>query len=128
VTYLIPSRYFLAALRAIILKGVGLSAVWDQFLYLTAFSVLSLGLSASRLARGERERTTPRKRFFSRSRESSQGGEGYPLADPRGGGGTLRGEPFELVPGAGEREGIPEHSRREDLQKSGEEPINRGGA
>jgi drug efflux transport system permease protein len=150
VTYLIPSRYFLAALRAIILKGVGLSAVWDQFLYLTAFSVLSLGLSASRLARGERERTTPRKRFFSRSRESSQGGEGYPLADPRGGGATRSGvfgaelqngggatrsrrfgthlkSSSDISP-SGEREGIPEHSRREDPQKSGEEPINRGGA
>jgi ABC-2 type transport system permease protein len=58
VTYLIPSRYFLAALRAIILKGVGLSAIWDQFLDLTAFTVLSLGISAVRLGRGERERTT----------------------------------------------------------------------
>jgi len=63
VTYLVPGRYFLAALRAIILKGVGLAAVWDQLLYLTAFTVLSLGASAARLGRGERERAPrPRRR------------------------------------------------------------------
>jgi ABC-2 type transport system permease protein len=55
VTYLIPSRYFLAALRAIILKGAGLPAIWDQFLFLTGFAILSLGVSAFRLARGDRE-------------------------------------------------------------------------
>jgi ABC-2 type transport system permease protein len=62
VTYLVPGRYFLAALRAIILKGAGLAAIWDQFLYLTAFSLLSLGASAVRLGKGERERTTRRRR------------------------------------------------------------------
>jgi ABC-2 type transport system permease protein len=62
VTYLVPGRYFLAALRAIILKGAGLTAIWDQFLYLTAFSVLSLGASAVRLGKGDRERTTRRRR------------------------------------------------------------------
>jgi len=60
ITYLVPGRYFLAALRAIILKGAGLSAIWDQFLFLTAFTVLSLGASAARLGRGEKER--PRRR------------------------------------------------------------------
>jgi ABC-2 type transport system permease protein len=53
ITYLIPSRYFLAALRAIILKGAGLPAIWDQFLFLAGFAVLSLGVSALRLARGD---------------------------------------------------------------------------
>jgi len=60
VTFLVPGRYFLAALRAIILKGAGLSAIWDQFLFLTAFSALSLGASAARLGRGDKER--PRRR------------------------------------------------------------------
>ena len=60
ITYLVPGRYFLDALRAIILKGAGLSAIWDQFLFLTAFTVLSLGASAARLGRGEKER--PRRR------------------------------------------------------------------
>ena len=60
ITYFVPGRYFLAALRAIILKGVGLGAVWDQFLLLAGFAVLSLGASAVRLGKGENER--PRRR------------------------------------------------------------------
>ncbi len=60
ITYFVPSRYFLAALRAIILKGVGLGAVWDQLLLLAGFAVLSLGASAVRLGKGENER--PRRR------------------------------------------------------------------
>jgi ABC-2 type transport system permease protein len=55
VTYFVPARYFLAALRAIILKGAGFGAIWDQFLFLVAFAGLSLGMSAVRLGRGERE-------------------------------------------------------------------------
>jgi ABC-2 type transport system permease protein len=61
VTYFVPARYFLAALRAIILKGAGFAAIWDQFLLLLAFAVLSLGTSAVRLGRGEKE-PSPRKR------------------------------------------------------------------
>ena len=68
VTYLVPGRYFLAALRAIILKGAGLTAIWDQFLYLAAFSVLSLGASAVRLGKGERERPTRSSRTTRRRR------------------------------------------------------------
>ena len=60
ITYFVPGRYFLAALRAIILKGVGLGAVWDQLLLLAGFAVLSLGASAVRLGKGENER--PRRR------------------------------------------------------------------
>lgn len=61
ITYLIPSRYFLAALRAIILKGAGLPAIWDQFLLLAGFAVLSLGASAARLGRGEAEKGARRR-------------------------------------------------------------------
>jgi ABC-2 type transport system permease protein len=61
ITYLIPSRYFLAALRAIILKGAGMPAIWDQFLLLAGFAVLSLGASAVRLGRGESEKGTRRR-------------------------------------------------------------------
>ena len=50
-TYVIPARYFLVALRAIILKGAGLSAFWDQALFLTIFAVLMLGISSMRLRR-----------------------------------------------------------------------------
>jgi ABC-2 type transport system permease protein len=60
ITYLVPARYFLSALRAIILKGAGLPAIWDQLLLLSAFAVLSVATSAVRLARGDEER--PRRR------------------------------------------------------------------
>jgi len=51
VTYLVPARYFMVALRAIVLKGVGVTAYWDQLIYLLALTVLTLGVSARRLKR-----------------------------------------------------------------------------
>ncbi len=62
ITHVVPARYFLAALRAIILKGAGLPAVWDQVLLLAAFAALSLGGAAVRLGRGDRERAPRRRR------------------------------------------------------------------
>ena len=61
ITHFVPARYFLAALRAVILKGAGFPAVWDQVLMLAAFAALSLGGAAVRLGRGDRERA-PRRR------------------------------------------------------------------
>ncbi len=49
VTYFIPARYFLVALRSIILKGVGPSAFWDQLLFLIGYAVLMLGASSARM-------------------------------------------------------------------------------
>ncbi|MBD3232913.1 MAG: ABC transporter permease subunit [candidate division Zixibacteria bacterium] len=49
ITYLVPARYYLVALRAIILKGVGITAFWDQILYLIAFGGLVLSVSIVRL-------------------------------------------------------------------------------
>ena len=49
VTYLIPARYFLVALRAIILKGAGLSAFWDQTIFLTIYAVVMIGVSSLRM-------------------------------------------------------------------------------
>lgn len=54
VTYLVPARYFLSALRAIVLKGAALAAFWDQILFLAAFSALSLGASVALFRRGSR--------------------------------------------------------------------------
>jgi len=45
-TYLIPARHFLVIVRAIFLKGVGLSAVWPQALILAAFAAAMLALSS----------------------------------------------------------------------------------
>ena len=52
ITYLVPARYFLAALRVIILKGAGLSAFWSQLVFLAGFGVLTLALSMARLRLG----------------------------------------------------------------------------
>ena len=52
VTYLVPAKYFLVALRAIILKGVGLGAFWEQILFLAGFAVLTLALSVVMLRSG----------------------------------------------------------------------------
>jgi drug efflux transport system permease protein len=60
ITYLIPAKYFLVTLRAIILKGAGLGAFWDQMLMLAAFGALTLALSVVLLRRGGEDR--PRRR------------------------------------------------------------------
>jgi len=51
VSHVVPARYFLVALRAIVLKGVGLPAFWEQLVYLGIFSTIALGLAALRLKR-----------------------------------------------------------------------------
>jgi len=63
VTYLVPAKYFLVALRAIILKGVGLAAFWDQVVFLAGFAVLILALSVAMLRKsGEQGRRRRRGR------------------------------------------------------------------
>jgi ABC-2 type transport system permease protein len=49
ITYLLPARYFLVALRAIILKGAGLNAFWDQALILVCYAILMIGVSSLRM-------------------------------------------------------------------------------
>ena len=51
ITYLIPAKYFLVSLRAIILKGVGLAAFWDQVLLLAGFAAAILVLSVASVAK-----------------------------------------------------------------------------
>ena len=51
VSHLVPARYFLVALRGIVLKGAGLAAFWEQLVALAAFSAVLLGLAALRLRR-----------------------------------------------------------------------------
>lgn len=51
VTYVVPARYFLVILRDVMLKGVGLEAFWDQFLFLCGFMVLMLLIGTLRLRR-----------------------------------------------------------------------------
>jgi ABC-2 type transport system permease protein len=51
VTYVVPARYFLVALRGIVLKGVGLSIIWQQLVALSVYSTLVLILASVRLRR-----------------------------------------------------------------------------
>jgi ABC-2 type transport system permease protein len=51
VTYIVPARYFLVALRAIVLKGVGIVPIASQLLALALFAVAVIGLAAMRLKR-----------------------------------------------------------------------------
>lgn len=51
VTYTVSARYFLTALRAIVLKGAGLEAVWMQLVALAIYAVVTLGLASVRLRR-----------------------------------------------------------------------------
>ena len=51
VTYLIPARYFLVALRGIVLKGTALSHLLPQLGALALYAVVMLGLSSVRLAK-----------------------------------------------------------------------------
>jgi ABC-2 type transport system permease protein len=49
VTYIVPARYFLIALRGIVLKGAGADVVWPQLAALTAYAVVVLGIASARL-------------------------------------------------------------------------------
>lgn len=50
-TYVVPARYFLVALRAIVLKGVGLASFWQSLAALAVFAVALLALASLRLRR-----------------------------------------------------------------------------
>ena len=49
ITYLIPARYFLVVLRSIILKGVGISAIYTDVFFLIAFAAIVISISAARM-------------------------------------------------------------------------------
>jgi ABC-2 type transport system permease protein len=48
---LIPARYFVHAMRAILLKGSGLSQLWPDLLALLIFAVAILGVATARFQR-----------------------------------------------------------------------------
>jgi ABC-2 type transport system permease protein len=51
ITYVIPARYFLVALRAIVLKGAGVAAFWEELAALAIFATVMLALASARLSR-----------------------------------------------------------------------------
>ena len=51
VTYVVPARYFLVALRSIVLKGAGLQVFWPHLVALAVYAALMLTLASRRLHR-----------------------------------------------------------------------------
>jgi ABC-2 type transport system permease protein len=51
ITHIVPARYFLVALRAIVLKGAGLASFWQDMAALAIFAAVALGLASLRLRR-----------------------------------------------------------------------------
>lgn len=51
ISNVIPAKFFLVIVRSIILKGVGVVAVWEQFIYLLLFAFAAMGISTLRLHR-----------------------------------------------------------------------------
>ena len=51
VTYVVPARYFLVALREILLKGAGVHVFWPQLAALVIYAVFMLTMASRRLSR-----------------------------------------------------------------------------
>jgi len=51
ITYIVPARYFLVALRGIVLKGTALWLLWPQMIALSIYALVMLTLASVRLAR-----------------------------------------------------------------------------
>jgi len=51
VTYIVPARYFLVALRSIVLKGADIMAFWQEMVALAVFAMVAMGMAALRLRR-----------------------------------------------------------------------------
>ena len=54
ITTIVPARYFLVALRGIVLKGTPLALLWPQILALVVYALAMLTLASVRLARERR--------------------------------------------------------------------------
>lgn len=48
-SYLVPSRYFIAMLKGIFLKGIGLEILWPQLLLLSIYAVVVFAVASKRL-------------------------------------------------------------------------------
>ena len=51
ITYVVPARYYLTALRGIILKGAGMADIWQQMIFLTGFAAIMLLVGSIRIKR-----------------------------------------------------------------------------
>jgi len=48
ITCIIPARYFVALVKGIFLRGVGVAALWPDILFLSVFALLAIGISILR--------------------------------------------------------------------------------
>ncbi len=48
ISYIVPLRYYLVIIRALLIKGVGLAAIWPETLALAVFGLLILSAAAAR--------------------------------------------------------------------------------
>ena len=51
ITTIVPAKYFLTALRGVVLKGVGVEVLWPQLAALSVFAVVIVSLASLRLRR-----------------------------------------------------------------------------
>jgi ABC-2 type transport system permease protein len=51
ISYIVPAKYFIIILRSLMLKGVGVSAYWEQFIFMLLYGVIMFTLSAIRFSR-----------------------------------------------------------------------------
>ncbi len=51
ITFVVPARYFIVALRSIVLKGADISSFWTELVALAVYAALMLTLASKRLAR-----------------------------------------------------------------------------
>ena len=75
ITYVMPARYFIVALRAIVLKGAEMAAFWTDLLALAVFAAVMLTLASVRLGRDGRVDA-------SWSRHGHDGTETHPCSPP----------------------------------------------
>ena len=54
ITFVVPARYFLVALRGIVLKGTALPLLWPQMVALSIYAIAMLTFASIRLARDNR--------------------------------------------------------------------------
>lgn len=45
ITHIVPAKYYLVALRCVMIKGTGIEAFWEQLVFLFLFCILTLGIS-----------------------------------------------------------------------------------
>lgn len=53
-TYIVPARYYLSALRSVLVRGSGLSGFWPDVVQLGVFTLVVLSVSFARLGRARR--------------------------------------------------------------------------